>query len=55
MIAAFTTIYLVWGSTYLGIRVAVQTMPPFLMAASRFLVAGTALLARCLEDLTPDP
>jgi drug/metabolite transporter (DMT)-like permease len=40
VILAFATIYLVWGSTYLGIRVAVETMPPFLMAGMRFLVAG---------------
>jgi drug/metabolite transporter (DMT)-like permease len=43
LILAFTTIYLVWGSTYLGIRVAVETMPPFLMAGARFLIAGTIL------------
>ena len=42
---ALGTIYLVWGSTYLGIRVAVETMPPFLMAAVRFLIAGSLLLA----------
>ncbi|MBC7365988.1 MAG: EamA family transporter [Undibacterium sp.] len=45
IIAAFATIYLVWGSTYLGIRVAVETMPPFLMAGVRFLLAGGALFA----------
>ena len=44
------TVYLVWGSTYLAIRVAVQTMPPFLMASTRFLVAG-ALLATILKAL----
>jgi drug/metabolite transporter (DMT)-like permease len=42
-IVAFATIYLVWGSTYLGIRVAVETMPPFLMAGARFLIAGGLL------------
>ena len=42
---AVGTIYLVWGSTYLAIRVAVETMPPFLMASARFLVAGGLLLA----------
>ena len=42
---ALGTIYLVWGSTYLAIRVAVETMPPFLMASARFLVAGGFLLA----------
>lgn len=43
LILAFTAIYLIWGSTYLGIRVAVESMPPFLMAAARFLLAGTIL------------
>lgn len=34
-----------WGSTYLGIRIAVETIPPFLMASARFLLAGVALFA----------
>ncbi len=37
-------LYLVWGSTYLGIAVAVETIPPFLMAAVRFSLAGLILL-----------
>lgn len=45
LILAFAAIYLIWGSTYLGIRVAVETMPPFLMAAARFLIAGALLFA----------
>ncbi len=45
---AFAAIYLIWGSTYLGIRVAVETMPPFLMAGARFLVAGTFLFTLLL-------
>jgi drug/metabolite transporter (DMT)-like permease len=36
-------VYVVWGSTYLGIDLAVRTIPPFLMAAVRFLVAGSLL------------
>lgn len=40
---AFATIYVVWGSTYLGIRIAVGSMPPFAMAAARFLIAGALL------------
>ncbi len=36
-------LYVVWGSTYLGIAVAVDTIPPFLMAASRFMIAGLIL------------
>jgi drug/metabolite transporter (DMT)-like permease len=42
---SFSVIYLVWGSTFLGIRVAVETLPPLTMAAGRFLIAGAALLA----------
>lgn len=37
-------LYLVWGSTYLAISVAVETIPPFVMASGRFLVAGLILL-----------
>ena len=37
-------LYVVWGSTYLGIAIAVETIPPFLMAAIRFLIAGVVLL-----------
>jgi drug/metabolite transporter (DMT)-like permease len=43
VIAAFAAIYLVWGSTYLAIRFAIETMPPFLMAGARFLIAGGLL------------
>lgn len=43
LLAAFLAIYLIWGSTYLAIKFAITTMPPFAMAATRFLVAGTLL------------
>jgi len=46
--AALGTVYLVWGSTYLAIRWSIETMPPMLSAAARFLVAG-ALLAGWLR------
>ena len=45
LILAFTALYLVWGSTYLAIRVAVETLPPFLMAGTRFVIAGALLYA----------
>jgi drug/metabolite transporter (DMT)-like permease len=45
MVLGMLTLYLVWGSTYLGIAIAVATIPPFLMAGTRFLVAGSVLLA----------
>jgi drug/metabolite transporter (DMT)-like permease len=38
-------LYVVWGSTYLGIAIAVETIPPFLMAAIRFAIAGSVLMA----------
>ncbi|MBA3235745.1 MAG: EamA family transporter [Chloroflexi bacterium] len=44
---AIAVLYVVWGSTYLGIAIAVQTIPPFLMAAARFLLAGVVLLTWC--------
>ena len=43
LIAAFAAIYVVWGSTYLAIKYAIETLPPFLMAGSRFVVAGAFL------------
>jgi drug/metabolite transporter (DMT)-like permease len=45
VIGGMSIIYLVWGSTYLAIRFGVETMPPFLMAGSRFLLAGGTLYA----------
>ena len=43
LILAFAAIYVIWGSTYLGIRIAVESMPPFLMASARFIIAGGLL------------
>ena len=43
--AALTAVYLIWGSTYLGIELAMRTMPPLLMLSLRFLVAGALLWA----------
>jgi drug/metabolite transporter (DMT)-like permease len=43
--AAFAAIYVVWGSTFLAIRYAVETIPPFAMMAGRCLVGGAILLA----------
>jgi drug/metabolite transporter (DMT)-like permease len=45
LLLAFAAIYLIWGSTYLGIRVAIESMPPFLMASARFLIAGALIFA----------
>jgi drug/metabolite transporter (DMT)-like permease len=43
VVAAFAVIYIVWGSTYLGIRYAIESIPPFLMAGSRSFIAGLLL------------
>ncbi len=40
---ALGAVYVIWGSTYLAIRFAIETVPPFLMAATRYLVAGALL------------
>lgn len=47
VILAFGLVYLFWGSTYLGIDIAVQTIPPALMCALRFSVAGVVMLVVC--------
>src|SRR5205085_8096064 len=43
ILLAFAVLYLIWGSTYLGIRLAIDSIPPFLMAGSRYLTAGLIL------------
>src|SRR5258708_22676651 len=48
VVFSFLSIYLVWGSTYLAIRYAVETIPPLYTAGLRHLIAGTILLVWCL-------
>lgn len=48
VIAAFTAVYIIWGSTYLGIKYAIETIPPFMMASIRFFVAGSLLMIWCM-------
>ena len=45
IVSAFAALYLIWGSTYLGILFAIQSIPPFLMAGARFLLAGLVMFA----------
>src|SRR6266480_4682342 len=45
IISAFAALYLIWGSTYLGILFAIQSIPPFLMAGARFFLAGLIMFA----------
>lgn len=45
LLTAFAALYVIWGSTYLAIRVAIDTLPPLLMSGARFVVAGALLYA----------
>lgn len=55
MTAAFGAIYVIWGSTYLAIAFAIESLPPLLMAAARFLAAGTVLYAWARWQGVPTP
>jgi drug/metabolite transporter (DMT)-like permease len=55
VIAAFSALYLIWGSTYIAIAIALKTITPFLMAGSRFFIAGLILYAWCRLQKQPMP
>jgi len=55
LVIAFAALYTIWGSTYLAIRVAIETIPPFTMVAIRFLVAGLVLYAWARRRGAPRP
>ena len=55
ILLAFAVIYVVWGSTYLAIALVVETIPPFLSAAVRFLIAGVLLMGFLAVRKTPLP
>jgi drug/metabolite transporter (DMT)-like permease len=55
ILLAFAIIYLVWGSTFLAIRIGVHEVPPFLFAALRFFTAGVVLYAGLRLKGTPAP
>ena len=55
VIAAFAAVYLIWGSTYLAIRFAVATIPPFLMGGARFLTSGLILYVWARSRGAPRP
>src|SRR2546423_1016286 len=56
LVLAFAAVYVLWGSTYLAIRVATETLPPFLMAGVRFLFSGAVLylIGRLSGAVAPD-
>jgi drug/metabolite transporter (DMT)-like permease len=57
LVLAFAAVYIIWGSTYLAIRYAVETLPPLLFAGARFMVAGLMLYgwARLRGAAKPQP
>jgi drug/metabolite transporter (DMT)-like permease len=54
-VTALLAVYIIWGSTYLGIRLAIASIPPFFMAGTRYLAAGAAmfLFALCRGSKMP--
>ena len=55
VLMAFAAVYLVWGSTYLFIRYAIETIPPFLLGTSRYFIAGLALYGIALARKASRP
>jgi drug/metabolite transporter (DMT)-like permease len=55
LLLAFAAVYLIWGSTYLFIRFAIETVPPFLVGGIRFVLAGTLMYAWLRMRGTPRP
>lgn len=55
VLTALGAVYVVWGSTYLAIRFAIDSIPPFLMAGTRFLIAGALLYVWSRQRGTPRP
>ena len=55
ILLAFAALYLIWGSTYLGIALAIQSIPPFLMAGTRFFSAGVIMYAFAWITGAPKP
>lgn len=55
VILSFAAIYLIWGSTYLAIRIGIETLPPFLLAGVRFCLAGALLYGALRLGGTPRP
>ncbi|MEJ0032858.1 MAG: EamA family transporter [Bacteroidota bacterium] len=48
LILAFTAIYVIWGSTFFGVQLALKSFPPFLLSALRLILAGLALTLYCV-------
>ena len=55
LILSFAAVYIIWGSTYLAIRFALETIPPFFMAGIRFIIAGGIMYAIARFTGAPKP
>jgi drug/metabolite transporter (DMT)-like permease len=55
LVAAFAAVYILWGSTYLGIRFSIETLPPFFTQGVRFFLAGVVMFAWALLSGAPRP
>jgi drug/metabolite transporter (DMT)-like permease len=55
IVLAFSAIYLIWGSTYLGILLAIRSIPPFLMAGTRYFLAGVIMYTIARAQGAPKP
>src|SRR6266481_7405442 len=55
IVSAFAALYLGWGSTFLGILFAIQSIPPFLMAGTRFFLAGVIMYSAARFTGAPRP
>jgi drug/metabolite transporter (DMT)-like permease len=52
---ALAAVYVIWGSTYLAMAMAIETIPPFFMAGARYLTAGAILYAWARKSGAPRP
>jgi drug/metabolite transporter (DMT)-like permease len=55
IVAAFLAVYVIWGSTYLGIRVALESMPPYVMAGTRFFASAALMTLYAMSQRAPRP
>ncbi len=55
IILAFAAVYIIWGSTYLGIKYAIQTIPPLLMSGVRYFIAGLIVYLIAISTGAPAP
>ena len=55
MIASFAAVYIIWGSTYLAIRIAIKTLPPFFLGGIRFTISGAILYSWARLSGVPKP